>query len=580
MPGPNGANLNNPAFPNNPYTLGSTISPSLVSMMNAGNFSGAFQNAASSPLAGNMGMSQLSNLLNPSMLQNSGVNWNPQNTSAYYSALSQNSGAINSNIMNSLAPTFNRAVGTGNGAGGADQFMGGTFGSSPTQIQAAVSAANGQAPNPWTADFTPTFRGAGMGGILGDIANAVPTVAIDAGQAALLGSLAAVPGAMGLGGLVGGGITGGALAGAAGGLLSGSVGTQMNGQPLTLGTLGKDALMGAVTGGIGGTGETKSAIGALEGVGAPSFLANGLVHGAIGSGVGAIQGALNGQGAAQGAAAGGIDGALSGAAGGAGLNSQLAGGLGGVGTGLLMNQLFSPSSSPTVHAGTTGAPITPQTTQSAQQATQPQQMMQAGGGLLNVAANHPYPLTSGLLNSLSNSQQPAAQTQSVGGQMPAGVTNYSQIAYQNAGSPHVGPYAQVAAPSGIGVPGEPPQGSGNSTIQTILGGLLGTAASNPSLLKSIGGSLGGLLNGYLNGNSASNTVGQPVFGGTSSMTDPFAGTNLGSSASAIGNYNSQPIDLSSLYGSPFNTSTPAVPTYTNYAGLSGMTMPTYNFGGP
>ena len=113
---------------------------------------------------------------------------------------------------------------------------------------------------------------------------------------------------------------------------------------------------------------------------------------------------------------------------------------------------------------------------------QPQPMMQAGGGLLNVAANHTMPMTSGLLSSLSNQV----------GQMPAGTTNYSQIAYNSAGSPHVGPYAQVAPPSGVGVPGTGAASSGSS-IGSTAGGLLMSMAQNPSLVKNAVGAIKGLL---------------------------------------------------------------------------------------
>jgi len=100
------------------------------------------------------------------------------------------------------------------------------------------------------------------------------------------------------------------------------------------------------------------------------------------------------------------------------------------------------------------------------------------GGLLNTAAN--YPLTNGLVGSMSQV-----------GAMPAGVPNYSQIAYQSAGSPHVGPYAQTAGPSGVGVPGVP--GSGSSAAGAGIGGLLGTIVQNPNLVKTIGTDLKGLL---------------------------------------------------------------------------------------
>ena len=132
-------------------------------------------------------------------------------------------------------------------------------------------------------------------------------------------------------------------------------------------------------------------------------------------------------------------------------------------------------------------------------------------GLLNTAQNFAFPMTSGLLNqapSLINSLS----------QQPANVPNYSQIALQMAGNPHAGPYAQVAPPSGVGVPGAGSAlgtsgGSSGSSWPSILGGLLGVLG-NPSASQGIGNiasSVGGLLKGLL-GSSGSSNSGLPAGG--------------------------------------------------------------------
>lgn len=105
----------------------------------------------------------------------------------------------------------------------------------------------------------------------------------------------------------------------------------------------------------------------------------------------------------------------------------------------------------------------------------------APGGLLGAASNYPYPLTSGLLGSLGSSSQ--------------GAPNYSQVALQMAGNPHAGPYAQVAPPSGVGIPGAvSPSGAssgasgGSSVVGTGLG-LLRDVQQGQRLYNAVSGLL-------------------------------------------------------------------------------------------
>ena len=116
--------------------------------------------------------------------------------------------------------------------------------------------------------------------------------------------------------------------------------------------------------------------------------------------------------------------------------------------------------------------------------------------LLGAADNYSFPMTSGLLGSLSQ-QQP---------------TDWTQVALQLAGNPHAGPYANAQGlPSSSGSP-LPSAGStsGGSPGAQIAGGLLGTLEKNPSLVKNgvnaIEGLLGGGLGAYGSGAAADAAV--------------------------------------------------------------------------
>ena len=147
---------------------------------------------------------------------------------------------------------------------------------------------------------------------------------------------------------------------------------------------------------------------------------------------------------------------------------------------------------------------------------------QRGSSLIDTAPSYSYPLTSGLLSqaqgllsSLASQSQPSQSSyQQSLYRTPAAYNgpNYSQIALQMAGNPHAGPYAQVAPPSGVGVPGPGAAGQGgtgtsgsSSSWPSILGGLLGVLG-NPQASQGLGNiasSVGGLLKGLLGSSSAS-----------------------------------------------------------------------------
>lgn len=357
-----------PTNPNNPWVAGSTLSPAIVAMLKNGNFNGAFQAALSQSTVNDPGLSQLQQLMSPTALEASGVTWSPTTMAGYYNALSQNAPAIQkqNNIIETLGSGqgLNAQIASGNG--GDSQYLGGTFGKTPP----AVTNGN-YVPNPIGNDYSPTFQNGHMGGVFGDIVNAAGTTVIDAGQAALIAGMAYA-----------GGMGGGALAGMAGagaGTLGAVVGTGagagaagtaasdvVHNQPLTWGSVGKGALVGGVTGGLGyGAGPLVSS---LQDAGAPSWLASGLVKGGIGAGVGAVGGALSGYGAGNGALVGGIGGATSGAIGSAAGNPQL-GGVAGTIAGTLAGKYLTspptpklpsaPGTAPPTATGTQGLPSLP-----------------------------------------------------------------------------------------------------------------------------------------------------------------------------------------------------------------------------
>lgn len=119
----------------------------------------------------------------------------------------------------------------------------------------------------------------------------------------------------GLGAALGPGVAAGATAGAAGGAATTAYGAYAADKPITLGGIGKGAAVGALTGGIQGSGIAKTGTGALTNMGVNPTIANGLVKGGIGAGIGAAGGALTGTGAGRGAVVGGVSGAAQGLAG-------------------------------------------------------------------------------------------------------------------------------------------------------------------------------------------------------------------------------------------------------------------------
>lgn len=168
------------------------------------------------------------------------------------------------------------------------------------------------------------------------------------------------------------------------------------------------------------------------------------------------------------------------------------------------------------------------------------------GGLLNTAPNYAYPLTGGLLSSLT---APPAQNgllapQGSLGTAPPGVPNYSAMALQMAGNPHAGPYAGIAAPQmGAAGTGVPTQTGGS--VGSTAGGLLAALAGNPNLASQAVGLLGKVANpilssiapntsttGFSTGNNLLNTdasnylaTGDPTYGipglDSTSSSDPF-----------------------------------------------------------
>lgn len=90
-----------------------------------------------------------------------------------------------------------------------------------------------------------------------------------------------------------------------------------------------------------------------------------------------------------------------------------------------------------------------------------------------------YPLTSGLLSSMAKN---------MGGTQPG---SNSQLAYQMAGSPHMGPFASVPVPAAIPGSLDASGSNGSSSGSGLAAGLLGTLAKNPKAVSQIYGLLGG-----------------------------------------------------------------------------------------
>ena len=109
--------------------------------------------------------------------------------------------------------------------------------------------------------------------------------------------------------------------------------------------------------------------------------------------------------------------------------------------------------------------------------------------LLGAADNYAFPMTNGLLGSLSQSGQP---------------TDWTQVALGLAGNPHAGPYAnaQGLAPLTGGAGLLAGSSGGGSSGGSVVTGLLGALAKNPSLIKNAANAVGGLLGGGLGGAAA------------------------------------------------------------------------------
>jgi hypothetical protein len=203
----------------------------------------------------------------------------------------------------------------------------------------------------WAANVSQSAREAGAadGGVLPALKAAGQTIAGVGlmGGVVLGGELAAPAAGLGLGGALGGG----ALAGAAGAAASDEVG----GHPLTLGSVGKGAGLGALTAGVGyGLGPNGlNATGALSNAtGISPTASSAVVQGAAHAGEGAIGSAVNGGNPLEGAVVGGASGAASGAAG-TYTGTPGIGTLAGLGTGIIAGDLASKYLSPSTPSSTT-----------------------------------------------------------------------------------------------------------------------------------------------------------------------------------------------------------------------------------
>lgn len=152
--------------------------------------------------------------------------------------------------------------------------------------------------------------------------------------------------AAGTGGAASGALGGGLAGAIGGGAAAGAVGTAGNdsitNQPLTLGSVGKGALIGGAAGGLGY--EAQPAAGALSSAtGLPAPVASGVVKGAIGSGIGALGSAVGGGNIGNGALVGGLGGAASGLVGSATGSPALGTTAGTIAAGLANKYLTSPS---------------------------------------------------------------------------------------------------------------------------------------------------------------------------------------------------------------------------------------------
>lgn len=146
-----------------------------------------------------------------------------------------------------------------------------------------------------------TAVASGNGGFWGDVNKYAPYALLAVAAAATGGAAAGA-----LGGGLGGAVAGGATAGA----VSTAGGDAIAGKPLTLGSVGKGALVGAAGGGL--TYAASPLTTDLTKAGVPAPVASTLVKTGTGAAAGALGGEIGGQGAAAGAEAGAAHGALSG----------------------------------------------------------------------------------------------------------------------------------------------------------------------------------------------------------------------------------------------------------------------------
>ena len=206
--------------------------------------------------------------------------------------------------------------------------------------------------------------------VIGGLALAGSVGALTAGAGAALAPAIGATGSV-LGGTAGT-IANGAVAGGVGGVAQGA---------LTGGNVGKDALVGAVggglLGGINSSGLTTNAEGALTNMGMDNTAADAIVRGTEGAGVGALKGAITGNGAGNGALMGGATGAISGGVSGGiqdatgsaptGIGAQVVN----AGSGILASNLLSKYTAPS--ASQVVAPTTKATPAAAMSTTLPVQ---------------------------------------------------------------------------------------------------------------------------------------------------------------------------------------------------------------
>lgn len=175
-----------------------------------------------------------------------------------------------------------------------------------------------------------------------------------------VGLMGAVVAAPELAGPLGGGLGGAAAAGAIGGAAGTTLTDKITGKPVTLGGVGRGALMGAAGGALA-YGATP-ATGALTNAGVPAPLASGIVKGVSNAGTSALGAGLSGGNVGNAALGGGVNGFLSGAVGnstGSNVLGKVASGLGGMAIGNILggspqqvNPMIYSGGSPTLNGGT------------------------------------------------------------------------------------------------------------------------------------------------------------------------------------------------------------------------------------